>query len=57
MENKKVTIELDADRAKPFAQYLWGWFEYDAIEMDDENFRTTALVVWQILDQLEGETK
>lgn len=55
MNDKKVTIEIDAKIAKEFADYLWNWYAYDPIEYDDENFRTTAQVVWQILDQLKEE--
>jgi hypothetical protein len=51
--NKKITIEIDTEAAREYADWLWSWFAYDTIDADDKIFRTTANIVWQIRDQIE----
>lgn len=53
--SKKITLEIDEAIAEEYAEWLWAWFSFDSIDMDDKIFRTTANIVWSIKDQIRED--
>lgn len=51
----KFTLELSEGQAKDFLAWVAGWYEYDPLNLDDNDFRNACEVYWQISEQLKGE--
>lgn len=45
------------EQVKQFIAWCWEWFALDEIAIEDTDFRTMAMITWQLHDQLPEEKK